>query len=284
MKKIIVLLLILALMSFSSLSAQNIKFGILPSKRPSQLMMTYKPLAYYVSKQIGLEVKLKFYKSGDYTEVLTDLVMGDIDIAVLNAELYIKAKSRRVTGIAVATEKGAPTYHCCIVTQKNSDLKNLADLKGKKMAFVAPDAVGGYIVPTAMLKKAGVKPDDLGSHFFLGTQGRVARKVAIGGFDAGCVNENVYLKLKNYDQGLKIIARSEALPDRPLCARRGLNPDIVAKIRSALLELNLNTSSGKKILTALKSDCDGFVVVNDLLYTNFENKYLKTAQEPEEGQ
>ena len=49
-----------------------------------------------------------------------------------------------------------PGYFAEVFVRKDSDIKSIADLKGKKIAFVDPSSASGYIYAGAMLKDAGI--------------------------------------------------------------------------------------------------------------------------------
>lgn len=76
-----------------------------------------------------------------------------------------------------------------IARAARQDLATLADLEGKRLAAVAPDAFGGYLVAAREFRRAGIEPeDDFGSIEFVGfPMQRIVQAVADGRADAGIV-------------------------------------------------------------------------------------------------
>lgn len=79
------------------------------------------------------------------------------------------------------------------VRSDNREIETLADLKGKRLAAVAPDAFGGFEIAAATLIRNGVNPwNDLDPIAFLGfPQRAVIDAVTEGAVDAGTVRTGI---------------------------------------------------------------------------------------------
>jgi phosphonate transport system substrate-binding protein len=82
---------------------------------------------------------------------------------------------------------GSTGYHAIMVARKDSGIRTLEDLKGKKLGYADPDSTSGYLIPAVTL------PDALGTsveeHFaetgFGGGHENLVLEVVKGTFDAG---------------------------------------------------------------------------------------------------
>src|SRR5207244_6062947 len=94
---------------------------------------------------------------------------------------------------------GSSTYRGIIVTRKDSGIKSIADLKGKRFAFVDPKSASGYVYPRAMLIEKGIDPETFFSEtIFAGSHDRVIAAVLNRRVDAGAI----------YDGALGVAQRS----------------------------------------------------------------------------
>jgi len=59
-----------------------------------------------------------------------------------------------------AVRRGWGVYWTMIVVARDSDIQSIEDLDGKKFAFPDAGSTSGYLVPSVMLKEAGVTPSE----------------------------------------------------------------------------------------------------------------------------
>src|SRR5207237_424278 len=97
--------------------------------------------------------------------------------------------------ILATTRRGQVTYPSIFVTA-DPNIKTIADLRGKKFAFVDPASASGYLYPVAALKNAGLvegSPPNLEAFFgsgnvvFAGGHDKVATAVYNGQVAAGAM-------------------------------------------------------------------------------------------------
>ena len=92
-------------------------------------------------------------------------------MASLATAAYILAADQKVAQAAlVSVRNGTAFYKGEIVTRPDTGIKTLADIKGRTFARVDPLSASGWIIPSLMLKGAGIDLDkdikvvDAGSH------------------------------------------------------------------------------------------------------------------------
>src|SRR6266478_340802 len=140
-----------------TVTARDLKFGFTPVLGEAEMRAEFEPLAAYLSDAIGQKVVL--YVSKDYGDLRTQMEAGAVDIGSFSPFSYVDAmRGGRIRIIAQSILEGSATYRGIIVARKDSGLKTVADLKGKRFAFVDPKSASGYVYPRAMLIERGIEP------------------------------------------------------------------------------------------------------------------------------
>lgn len=130
-----------------------------------------------------------------------------------------------------------------VVTLKNSDVQSIKDLRGKTIALPPSVAAVSYIA-LEMLERAGLNvPEDI-ALLYSKNHGSCIHKVIIGKVDA-CVTalSTLHLLEAQHPRKLRVIAKSEALPNA-LFVVRG---DVSHKIYHALQNKMLNLKSSNQL-------------------------------------
>ncbi len=241
----------------------NLTLTFLPYLTATELMQKYTPLATYLGKAIGIPVTLKISK--DYVEHTQQAGEDQLDIAFLGGIPYVKmvAKYGKKRLLARYEMNGNPTFQGFIIVAKNSPLKNLSELAGKRVAFGDPNSTLSTLVPRYMLAKAGVTLDKLSGYDFLKNQQNVVLGVLFGDYAAGAVAQEVFDESKA--RGLRALATSPDISTHVFIASNKLPDDLVAKLQKALYDLKTQ-SDGKAILSAIGKDSTGFVPAQDSNY------------------
>jgi phosphonate transport system substrate-binding protein len=153
---------------------------------------------------------------------------------------------------------GASTYHAHVYTKKDSGIKSVKDMKGKKMAFVEKATTAGYIFPLAYLKENGVDNIDtfFSEYFFAGSHDASLGAVLDGKADIGASKNTVFEWVREQDprvdQEIVILAESPKVPSNGLLVRKGLDGGIIDKLKKALLNLD-TTPEGKEVLKKFRA-------------------------------
>jgi len=166
---------------------------------------------------------------------------------------------------------GNTSYTSRIYVRKESGITTLEGLRGKTIAFIDPSSASGYVYPMVMLIQKGLVQNRDPKTFFKDF-------VYAGSHDAGLLallNGHVdalasfdqareqYLKDPAQREKIIYVAETAAIPEGGICARDGLDPALVAKLRAALLSMKGPTYA--PVLKALY-DIDGFEPADDREY------------------
>ena len=165
--------------------------------------------------------------------------------------------------IAVPLFHGKPLYHSLVIAGADAaaDKKSLLDFGGGVFAFSDPRSNSGFVVPAYMLARRGV---DIHRHFrFLlntGLHENTIRAVADGLADVGNVDEYVWVEYRkkhpDIERRVRVVERFGPFPFTPVVAGADVPPDVVARVRAALVGMSRD-DQGRKILDSL--GLDGFV-------------------------
>lgn len=251
-----------------ALAAEPVKIGVAAMISPKETVKYYKQMIDYVGTKLGSPVEM--VQRENYDEMDGMLERGDVQIAFLCSGPYIKDKAKFGAELLVAPQSyGQPFYHAYIITHKNSPIKDMAGLKGKKFAFTDPKSNTGKIVPEYMVaKEFNMTPEKFFSEIIY-TRSHdksieaVAKKIVDGASIDSLIYDYVAKKNPVYTSETKIIRKSPPYGIPPLVVRKGFDPAMRDKIKNIFLGMH-NDPAGKAILDGIM--VDKFIVPKDSDY------------------
>src|SRR5437899_12639732 len=240
----------------NSASTQELKFGFTPVLSEPEMRAEFEPLMTYLSDAIGQKVKV--YIAKDYGDLRTQMENGSVDIGSFSPFAYVDAaKGGKIRIIAQSIIEGSATYRGIIVGRKNRGLKSIADLKGKRFAFVDPKSASGYVYPRAMLIEKGINPETFFKEaIFAGSHDKVIAAVLEGRVDAGAIYDGALGVAKRSGipvESLVTLASSDPIPHDAIAVRIGLDETVAKRIQSALINLDKSEAAAESLLTARRS-------------------------------
>ena len=252
-------------------------FAVHPYLPALEIERRFRPLADHLARQIGQKVGISV--STDYNAHIQRVGTRAVDLAYLGPVPYVdlvKTYGHEVSLLARLEVSGTPTFHGHIVVAETSDIRTLADLRGRSFAFGDPKSTMSHLIPLYMLIEAGVKLGDLTRYRFLGGHRNVALGVLSDDFAAGGLKEDIFEEYRS--RGLRSIAVSPALSDHLFVATRALPAGLEEKIRAALLTIGLDPAN-RAILTAIQPDLTRFIPVADSDYDSLRRILDRLARE-----
>jgi two-component system sensor histidine kinase TtrS len=134
------------------------------------------------------------------------------------------------TDRAGAADTGNRYGAVIFTSQENADIRNLADLAGRRLGAVAPDAFGGFLMAAHTLDSNGIDPwRDLSEIRYFGfPQDRIVDAVLEGRVDAGTVRTGLIetmVKEGRLDPGAIRILNRQHVPDFDLLLSTQLFPE-----------------------------------------------------------
>jgi phosphonate transport system substrate-binding protein len=263
-------ILLAALGGQPALAQSSLHLALTPSQKPTDLMVAGEAFGAALGKLVGVPIRVTV--ASDYAAVVEALRNRTADLAFVHPAGYVLA-NREAKAMIVAKDQwhGNTSYTSRIYVRKESGLKTLEELRGKTIAFVDPSSTSGYVYPMVMLIEKGlVQNKDPKTFFkefvFSGSHDAGLQALLHGHVDAFASFDQAreqYLKDPAEREKLIYIAESAPIPEGGICARDGLDPALVAKVRAALLSMKGPTYA--PVLRALY-DIDGFEPAEDREY------------------
>lgn len=153
-------------------------------------------------------------------------------------------------------------YTLQLITHRDSTIKTIADLKGKRVAHVAPSSNSGDIAPRALFKALGIEPGKDYEVMYSGKHDNSIMGVVNRDYDAAPVASTVVERMQArgmFKPGtLRVVYQSTPFPRGPFGVAYNLTPELKAKIKQAFLSFDFKKS---KLATEFK-DTERFSEVN----------------------
>ncbi len=273
---ICIALLLLTLTPYKLAHAdESLILAIHPYLPSDELKKKFTPIANYLSSQIGIPIKIRI--GSNYDQHIQYIGLNKVDIAYMGPASYVRMvnKFNNKPILARLEVKGNPWFQGNIITRKDSGIKTLSDLKGKRIAYGDPNSTMSYIVPHYMLHKAGVFTDPSSKHQFLYGHSNVALGVLSGDFDGGAVKPAVFKKYEA--EGLRTIKKTPKISEHLFVVRNDLPDQQIKKLRNAMLNMK-NSDEGMAALRAIKQSITGLVKASNSDYENLNKIILEVEK------
>ena len=263
--------------------ADVLRFGVglyQPDKEKNDA--TYRPLAEYIGRKLGREVKL--YTVDTWEGLAKSLANGETDIALMGPWGYVLAN--HVAGAqAVSTilYDGKPEYFAIMITHPKSGIKSIADLKGKTFAFGDKGSTSGYLIPNYHFQKNGIDINTYLGRVINTRHQAIELQVTRGEIDAGAdYNRNRDAMISEgliKAQDSVIFWTSDPLPNDAIAVSATLAKDaaFVARLQAALAAVGPELGRTPNLLPPRYS---GFVAKDNAFYRPIRDAGLASGQLP----
>lgn len=138
-----------------------IKVLFVPSVDANLIVTGGEVMAEALKAATGLTFEVSVPTS--YAATIEEMCASPADtMAFIPAFGYVLANDLCGVDVAFkAVRRGWGVYWTMIVVARDSDIQSIDDLAGKKWAYPDAGSTSGYLVPTVMLKEAGVTPGEV---------------------------------------------------------------------------------------------------------------------------
>jgi len=202
----------------------------------------FEPVFNAVARTTGLSFVLRVGQS--YNAVVEAMCNRAADVAFFGPVAYVQARARGCAELlAVAVENGKSTYYAGLFARADAPISNLADLKGRSVAFGDINSASSFVFPMAMIMEAKLDPiRDLGTIRLTGSHANSLAALMQGQADAAGLSFESFEKAVN--QGVvqagrvRVIARSVPIPNPPLGMSTALPADLKVKLRRAFATIS----------------------------------------------
>lgn len=256
-----------------------------PSQNAETLEAKAKPLEKLLGDELGIPVKVSV--SPNYNTIIEAMTAKQVDVGFLPPNAYVLAHDVRKSadlllqaqryGVEEAT--GAPTeekvdfYKSLILVKKDSGIKSLEDLKGKKVGWQDVTSSAGYVFPAAAMIKAGIDPGKDVQGVTLKGHDQAVLALLNGQVDAVAVFQDARNTVKGdvpdvFDQ-TEILFSTDPIPNDTVSVRSDMTDEWKTKISDAFIALG-NDPEGQKIINDVythvgyvKGDDANFAIVRE---------------------
>ncbi len=232
----------------------SIRIGLIPEQNIFSQKQRYEPIAKYISEHIRANVELVVLSR--YGNIIENFVSNRLDGAFFGSFTGALAL-RKLHVEAIARPEypdGTSTYHGLILVRKDSGIRGVEDMQGKRFAFVDKATTAGYLLPLYYFKTHGIDDPDtwLKETYFAGTHEGVIYDVLERKAEIGAAKNTMFSALASSDprisEELTILARSPDVPENALFVRADLGESIKNNLRITLLSMDQD-KVGKEILS-----------------------------------
>jgi phosphonate transport system substrate-binding protein len=225
---------------------ETIKVAFLPLYSTITIFERYEPLMRYLTRKTGREFKIVVPR--DFEDFMNVVESGAVDFSYQNPYIFsliAKDVDMRplVTTIgddsALDEGSGGETFRGVIITRAESTIRHIEGLRNKKILITSPKSAGGYLSQKIFLHQRGLNVERDMKIIDAKKQENVILGVYRGEADAGFVRESALVVWKDAVdmKQLRVLARTEPLPNWPFALCRQTDPALVKKVTRLLTEL-----------------------------------------------
>lgn len=249
---------------------RTLRIGFVPERDIRNMAAKFEPLVEYLGRKLNIKVTSSYF--ANYDEVCDRIMHGRLDLAYFGSFSYVLTHAKaQVEPIVRPDYKEGSSYKGLIIVKKGGNIKNVADMKGKRLALVHPATYAGYLYPLYYLKKHGVnKPEEYFSEVkFAGFQDKPIFALLRGEADVAACKDLAYQGIikenPNLEKELEILSVSAPVPSNAICVSRDLDPALKGKVKDILLNLSVDKEA-QQVLESLGAN--GFIETKDKDYRN----------------
>ncbi|WP_054950317.1 phosphate/phosphite/phosphonate ABC transporter substrate-binding protein [Numidum massiliense] len=234
-----------------------------PSQSADTLEAKAKPLEELLKDKLGIPVKVSV--STDYNTVIEAMASKKIDVGFLPPTAYVIAHKKEAADVILQAQRygikddntGENTdelvdfYHSIILVKKDSGIKDVKDLKGKKVAWQNVTSSAGYVWPAMELQKVGLDPQNDVEGVTMKGHDQAVLALLNGQVDAAAVFEDARNNIKkDYPNAFKdtvVLKKTAKIPNDTISVRPDLTDEWKKKISDAFIEIGKD-EKGKEII------------------------------------
>ena len=215
-------------------------FGILPFVSAEQLVIRFSPLADYLSKKLHVPVRIE--TAPNFVEFARRTHEDQrYDILFTAPHFYPQAHSK--AGYRLIASVDSPGMWAVIIAPRQSEIYNIKDLIGKRVATVHPAGLATLLV-RKHLSDAGIDPD--ADITMISTPSHDASLLSSyhGVTDASALMQPPYEAASTrVKENMRIIAKTESTPHIPISVNPRISESCASEISAVLLQMGTTAES-----------------------------------------
>lgn len=264
---------------------KELKVQFVPSQNAETLEAKAKPLEKLLGDKVGIPVKVSV--STNYNTIIEAMASKQVDIGFLPPSAYVLAHDEKKAadlllqaqrfGVEDATGKATTElvdfYKSMIIVKADSSIKDVKDLKGKKVAWQDVTSAAGYTYPAFVLKKAGIDPEKDVTGITVKGHDKAVLAVLNGEVDAAAIFQDARtLVSKDFPDVMsktKVLTFSDKIPNDTISVRPDMDKAWKEKLQKAFIEIGKDPQ-GQQIISDVYSH-KGYVTSEDKTFDIVRN-------------
>ncbi len=236
-------------------------FSYTPVEDPAVYENVFDDFMQHLAKVTGKRVR--WYPAESYAAQVEALRSGRLHIAgvATGPTPYAVNLAGFEPVASMQRANGSIGYTLQLITFKDSPIKSVADLKGKRVAHVSPSSNSGDAAPRALFSSMGVVPGKDYEVLFSGKHDNSIMGVVNKDYDAAPVASTVVERMQArgmFKAGdLRVVYESAPFPRTAFGVAHNLAPELKAKIREAFIGFDFKKSK----LAAEFKDTERFAAI-----------------------
>jgi diguanylate cyclase (GGDEF)-like protein/PAS domain S-box-containing protein len=268
------------------LAAQSVRIGVLAYQTPSDTLAQWAPTAQWLSQKLPQYRFEMLPMSYEALDVAVDA--GGIDFVFTNPEHYIVLRNRHqlrpmVTLNMLVNDRVVEQFGSVIFTRADSGISTLEAVRGKRVAAVSVNSLGGFLMAADIFLHAGLTLLDHATveMVYLGLpHAQIVDAVAAGKAEVGIVRTGVLETLQTQGKidlkQLRVLNAQEHLdfpqllstdlyPEWPWTALRHTPKELVKATTLALLQVPAESEAARRGRYQGFSTPANYTVIEDLM-------------------
>ena len=245
---------IFMLASAPALAQQSVlKITTIPEEAATEQVRKFGPITRYLERTLGM--KVEFTPVTDYPAAVEALVNKQVDVVWFGGFTHVQAQLRSGGKIIPIAQREEDTqFRSVFITQTDSGIKSLADLKGKQVSFGSQSSTSGHLMPRAYLLQAKLDPErDFRRAAYSGAHDATIASVVGGRVDAAALDITVWRKFvedKKVDTSkVNVFYTTPPYFNYNWSVHADMPAALRERITKALLDISMGNAEGKEILT-----------------------------------
>ncbi|MCJ1779667.1 phosphate/phosphite/phosphonate ABC transporter substrate-binding protein [Mammaliicoccus sciuri] len=258
-----------------SYKPKELTIQFVPSQNADTLEAKAKPLEKLLSKELDIPVKVSV--STNYNTIVEAMKSKKVDVGFLPPTAYTLAHDQKAADVLLQAQrygvnkdgsnndKLVKSYKSQFVVKKDSGIKSLKDMKGKKIALQDVTSTAGYTYPVAELLKEGINP--INDMKITNVKGHDQAIIALlnGDVDVAVTFQDARNIVKkdqpNVFKDTEIVKLTEDIPNDTISVRSDMDDKFRDKLKKAFKDI-AKTKEGHKIVSEVYSH-EGYVDSKD---------------------
>ncbi len=222
---------------------QTVHVGLVPEEGVFSNAGRFRTLFRYLSRKTDCDIRTTIFIH--YQDVVESFATKKIDAAFFGSYSYLLAREQTGAQPIARPEwrDGSSSYRGFLIVRKDSGIRSVGDMRGKRLVLVDRNTTAGYVTPLAYFRKRGIDHRTwFRETYFAGTHADAVRDVLNREADVGSAKSTVFERMAREDPRIRaellVLDRSAEVPENSLVVRSDLDASVRERLTKAMLSMH----------------------------------------------